>query len=90
MGSHEEEAGADTGEIFWLRLFFFLCHSGGCGRWDVDCIWCVCSKVSSYPLSGAVIQLVRMQEGWFEMEVSFWTHMPVCDFIIVEVDIEHG
>lgn len=40
---------------------FFLCHSGGC----------VCSGVSGYPLSGAVIQLVRMQEGWFEVEISF-------------------
>ena len=46
-------------------------HSGGCGRWDDDCIWCVCSGVSGYPLSGAVIQLVRMQEGWFEVEISF-------------------
>lgn len=23
MGSHEEEASADTGEIFWSWLFFF-------------------------------------------------------------------
>lgn len=71
MGSHEEEASADTGEIFLVMALFFLCHSGGCGRWDDDCIWCVCSGVSGYPLSGAVIQLVRMQEGWFEVEISF-------------------
>lgn len=31
----------------------------------------MCSGVEGYPLSGAVIQLVRMQEGWFEVEISF-------------------
>lgn len=40
--------------------------------------------MSRYPWSGATIQLVRIGEGWFEVEVSFWTQIPVCDFVIIE------